>query len=91
MKAKYELVVDYGKPYSEHHKTLASLKDALIKLDKYYDSHSHELPYFEVEIYENDENVTEKIFQKLKLGFYKQWKEDKKSKKSWQRWSGMIG
>jgi hypothetical protein len=71
MKAKYELVVDYGKPYSEYHKTLASLKDALIKLDKYYENNSQDLPYFDVFIYENNIDVTEKIFQKLKLGFYK--------------------
>jgi len=72
MESKYELVVDYGKPYSEFHKNLASLRQALLKLDKYYENNSENLPYFDINIYEKDKDVTEDIFRKLKLGFYKE-------------------
>jgi hypothetical protein len=67
MDSKYELVVDYGKPYSEFHKTKKSLKDALIKLKKYYEAHEEELPYFDINIYQNDKDVTDKMFKEFKL------------------------
>lgn len=72
-KKGYELVVDYGKPYSENHKTLASLKKALIKLDKKYEANPDEFPYFDVNVYdEKHRDVTEEIFRKFKLGYYKE-------------------
>jgi len=66
-KEKYELVVDYGKPYSEFHKNKTSLKKALLKLKKYYELHEHELPYFDITIYENDKDVTDKMFKEFKI------------------------
>jgi hypothetical protein len=73
MAKKYELVVDYGKPYSETHKSLASLKKALIKLDKKYESNPDDFAYFDITIYdEKHKDVTEEIFKKFKLGYYKE-------------------
>jgi hypothetical protein len=67
MEEKYELVVDYGKPYSEFHKTKKSLKDALIKLKKYYDKNSDTLGYMDITIYENGKDVTDKMFKEFKI------------------------
>lgn len=72
MEAKYELTVDYGKPYSEFHKTLGSLRQALLKLDKFYENNSHKFAYFDVNIYQGNKDITEEIFRKFKLGFYKE-------------------
>jgi hypothetical protein len=67
MKKKYELVVDYGKPYSEFHDNLKTLKKALIKLKIYYERHSDSIPFMDIEIYEKDKKVTDKIFKMLKF------------------------
>ena len=62
---KYELVVDYGKPYSEFPKNLKKLKNALLKLKKYAEAKSHEILYMDIVIYKDDKDVTDKIFKKL--------------------------
>lgn len=72
MAKKYELVVDYGKPIFDFYKTKKALKQGLLKWDKYYEVHGHELAYFDITVYENDKDVTEEIFKEFKLGFYKE-------------------
>ncbi|MBU0894854.1 MAG: hypothetical protein KKF48_02800 [Nanoarchaeota archaeon] len=67
-KYKYELVVDYGKPYSEFHKTDKSLKNALLKIKKYYEVNEHKISNFDINIYDSKDNdVTDKMFKKFKI------------------------
>lgn len=62
---RYELVVDYGKPYNEFHNSLSSLKSALSKLKKFEEK--EDLPFLDIHIYEGEKEVTDEIFKKLRL------------------------
>ncbi len=66
-KSKYELNVDYGKPYTEFPKDLKALKSALQKLQKY--AETTDVPYMDITIFDlkKEKDVTDKIFKKLRL------------------------
>lgn len=60
---KYEVIVDYGKPYNVFCNDYETLLEFLVKIDGYYEEYKDEYPYFEVQVYYKQKNITDVILQ----------------------------
>lgn len=54
-----KIIIDYGKPYEEEFNTEEEVLNYLKNL------HEEEYPYFDIEIFKGDLEITEEIFNKL--------------------------
>lgn len=65
---KYKITVDTGVPYDIDVNSDKELKKELMKLKKEVQDNPDDYPYAETNVYdENDNDVTDKMFKKLKI------------------------
>lgn len=61
--AKYEIVVDYGKPFSIDCNSISEVKKELKRLEKQYEGNPDEYPYFDINVYEGKKDISKRFFK----------------------------
>ncbi|MDO8623115.1 MAG: hypothetical protein Q7R52_02620 [archaeon] len=64
-KESFRLEVDYGKPYSQKVNSECELRNELLKLKDM--NENDDFGYLDLEIYKGKKDVTDKMFEKLKI------------------------
>jgi hypothetical protein len=67
MNPAYEVVVDDGAPYTEYAEGDEALKSLLLTLKARAIDHVGDFAYYDVFIYLNDVDVTDEVFERLKI------------------------
>jgi len=57
--ARYELIIDMGKPYSDYHTTIDSVKQALTEIYFDYLENADTMPHLDLTLLDNGVNITE--------------------------------
>lgn len=66
--SKYKVVIDYGYPFSVSADSDSELKKVLFKYKRMAnDKKKDKYPFFDIWVYENNKDVTDKVFKKLKI------------------------